>query len=118
MVIRMTGHSLYVGLERAEKLWALKSGLRIPLAAIESIEYTSEKPRLQGTWRRRYLSVPGVVLAGTYSERGTKEFWLLRMRRPGMLSIHIKPGMLKHSRLRLTCSPALASKVMQWWYSH
>ncbi len=67
---------LVVNVEGADKLWALKSSLQIPLEHVTGIRMDSEVAkgwyhgvRLPGT------NLPGVITAGTYYRDGKKVFW-------------------------------------------
>jgi hypothetical protein len=60
----------------ADKLWAFKSSLEIPLVHIASVRADSETARgwyhgirLPGT------NVPGVITAGTFYQDGKRVFW-------------------------------------------
>jgi len=60
----------------ADKLWALKSTLEIPLAHIAGVRADSEIAR--GWWhgvRMPGTNVPGVLTAGTFYQDGKKIFW-------------------------------------------
>ena len=60
----------------ADKLWALKSTLEIPLAHIASIRANPEVAR---GWyhgiRMPGTNVPGVITAGTFYQDGKRVFW-------------------------------------------
>ena len=60
----------------ADKLWAFKSSLEIPLVHIAGVRADPEVAcgwyhgiRMQGT------NVPGVITAGTFSQDGRRVFW-------------------------------------------
>ena len=60
----------------ADKLWAFKSSLEIPLAHIAKIR---EDPAIAHGWyhglRMPGTSIPGVITAGTFYEDGKRVFW-------------------------------------------
>lgn len=60
----------------ADKLWALKSSLEIPLVHIVSVRADPEIAR--GWWhgiRMPGTNVPGVITAGTFYQHGKRVFW-------------------------------------------
>ena len=62
--------------EGVDKLWALKSCLKIPLAHIREVRLDAEAAR--GWWHRlRTLgtNLPGVITAGTFYQHGKRVFW-------------------------------------------
>ena len=63
-------------IEGADKLWALKSRLEIPLAHIRAVRADAEAAR--GWWhglRAPGTNVPGVITAGTFYQHGRRVFW-------------------------------------------
>jgi len=60
----------------ADKLWALKSSLEIPLVHIASVRADAEVAR--AWWHGIRLpgtNVPGVITAGTFYQDGKRVFW-------------------------------------------
>jgi hypothetical protein len=60
----------------ADKLWAFKSSLEIPLAHIAGVQADSEVAR--GWWhgiRMPGTHLPGVIMAGTFYQDGNRVFW-------------------------------------------
>ena len=60
----------------ADKLWAFKSSLEIPLAHIAAVRADPEAAR--GWWhgiRMPGTNVPGVITAGTFYQHGKRMFW-------------------------------------------
>ena len=60
----------------ADKLWALKSSLEIPLVHIRGVRVDAEVAR--GWWhgiRMPGTNVPGVITAGTFYQDGKRVFW-------------------------------------------
>lgn len=67
---------MLVNVEGADKLWALKGSLEIPLEHITGIRMD---PEIAKGWchgvRFPGTNVPGVITAGTYYQDGKKVFW-------------------------------------------
>ena len=62
--------------EGVDKLWALKSCLKIPLAHIRDVRLDAEAAR--GWWhglRTLGTNLPGVITAGTFYQHGKRIFW-------------------------------------------
>jgi hypothetical protein len=60
----------------ADKLWAFKSSLEIPLAHIAGVRADAEVAR--GWWhgiRMPGTNMPGVITAGTFYQHGNRVFW-------------------------------------------
>ncbi len=60
----------------ADKLWALKSSLEIPLQHIAGIR--ADPSVAQGWWhgiRMPGTNIPGVLTAGTFYQHGKRVFW-------------------------------------------
>src|SRR5215211_6864192 len=66
-----------ISMEGMGKVWALKSGLTIPLAHVRAVQVAPPNLRPRGL-RAPGTSLPGVFNAGTWRGRGTKEFWNVR----------------------------------------
>jgi hypothetical protein len=60
----------------ADKLWALKSSLEIPLVHVAGVR---ADPEIARGWyhgiRMPGTNVPGVITAGTFSQDGKRVFW-------------------------------------------
>lgn len=113
-----TDDALTIHLEGAEKLWALKSRMRLSKQKIMQIDYVPTRPTMQDFWG--YFRIPGTslpwfFLAGTYRRKGMKEFWYLRMRTAGMLVVDLKPPVNGYTRVRVTCKPEIAQSLVEWW---
>jgi len=74
--VRVFGDKLVLNIEGADKLWALKSSLEIPLQHVVSVKADPEAAngwyhgiRLPGT------NIPGVLTAGTFYQDGKRVFW-------------------------------------------
>ena len=110
---------LTVTFEGFERLWALKHRLQIPQHAITGVDYIAQQPTMQdfaGYLRFPGTAVPWHFLAGSYRKKDTREFWYVKMRQPGMLVLHLKPGSFYYDRIRLTCSPEIAQSIADWWH--
>ncbi len=60
----------------ADKLWALKSSLEIPLQHIAGVRADSSIARgWWHGWRMPGTNVPGVITAGTFYQDGKRVFW-------------------------------------------
>jgi hypothetical protein len=60
----------------ADKLWALKSSLEIPLAHVAGVRADPEVAH--GWWHGLRLpgtNIPGVITAGTFYQQGKRVFW-------------------------------------------
>lgn len=111
-------NQLTIKLEGLEQLWALKRRIQIPHYAILAIDFVAQEPAMQdfrGYLRFPGASVPWRFLAGSYRRHGKREFWYIRMRQPGLLTITLKPGTLNYDKVRVTCSPEDAQNVTDWW---
>ena len=76
MDLSIAGGKLTLHVRGADKLWAFKSSLEIPLVHIAAVRADPEAARgwyhgvrLPGT------SVPGVITAGTFYQDGKRVFW-------------------------------------------
>lgn len=118
MKIIPESNQLTIQLEGMEQLWALKRRLEIPHYAISQVDYAPTQPTMQdlwGYWRVPGTSVPGLFLAGSYRRHGEREFWYLKMRTPGALTLYLKSDTTPYDKIRLTCSPEVAQAVKDWW---
>jgi hypothetical protein len=67
---------LKIHVKGADKLWAFKSSLEIPLAHIAGVR--SDPTIAEGWWKGIRLpgtNLPGVITAGTFYQHGKKVFW-------------------------------------------
>ncbi len=74
--LTITEGKLILNVRGADKLWALKSSLEVPLAHIAGVRADSEVAR--GWWhgiRMPGTNVPGVITAGTFYKDGKRVFW-------------------------------------------
>jgi hypothetical protein len=74
--IDVKGDSLIVDIEGADKLWALKSRLEIPLANVVGADTAEAEARewLHGI-RLGGTHIPGVISAGRFYSHGKWVFW-------------------------------------------
>ncbi len=70
------GGTLILEVEGADKFWALKSRLSIPLAHITGVRLDDEivKEWWHG-FRLPGSNLPGVITAGTFYQQGKRVFW-------------------------------------------
>ena len=74
--LSVAGGKLTLHVMGADKLWALKSSLEIPLAHIAGVRADPDVAR--GWWhgmRMPGTNVPGVITAGTFYQDGKRIFW-------------------------------------------
>ncbi len=74
--LSISGGNLVLNVRGADKLWALKSSLEIPLAHI--VEIKSDPAAARGWWhgiRMPGTNIPGVLTAGTFYQSGKRVFW-------------------------------------------
>jgi hypothetical protein len=112
------GKNLTIRLEGMEKMWALKSSIEIPQAAVLEVDYSPQRPTMQDFWG--YLRIPGTsvpwrFLAGTFWHKGEREFWFVRIRHMGVLLVELKPDAFPYRRIRISCDPETAQAVADWW---
>jgi hypothetical protein len=74
--INVEGDLLAVHIEGADKLWALKSRLEIPIANVTGVHSAEDEARqwLHGI-RLVGMHIPGVVSAGRFYSHGKWMFW-------------------------------------------
>lgn len=109
---------LIIRLEGMEKLWALKGRLQIPRFAVLEVDYIAQRPLMQDFWG--YVRIPGTslpwrFLAGTFWRKGQREFWFVRLRHQGVMTIDLKPGTFPYRRLRISCDAETAQAISDWW---
>lgn len=61
-----------VGLVR---VWALSTGIDVPITAVVDVGVHPRKGLLRG-WRAPGTHLPGVMTAGTFRSRGEKDLWM------------------------------------------
>ena len=74
--LHMENGNLVINVEGADKVWALKSHLTIPLMHITSVKYEPEVAK--GWWHGFKLpgtNLPGVITAGTFYQNKEWTFW-------------------------------------------
>jgi hypothetical protein len=62
-----------VGLVR---LWALHSGINVPVTSIADVGVSNRKDLVK-KWRSPGTHLPGVMTAGTFRSHGTKDLWMV-----------------------------------------
>ncbi len=74
--LSIAGTNLILHVRGADRLWALKSSLEIPLAHIAGIR---ADPNVATGWyhgiRAPGTNIPGVITAGTFFQHGQRIFW-------------------------------------------
>ena len=74
--LSFSGGNLVLYVRGADKLWAFKSSLEIPLAHVAEIR---ADPAIAHAWwhgiRMPGTSIPGVLTAGTFYRDGKRVFW-------------------------------------------
>ena len=71
-----SGDTLVLRVEGADKLWALKSSLEIPLAHITGVR--ADPDAASGWWhglKTLGTNLPGVITAGSFYQDGRRVFW-------------------------------------------
>ena len=71
--LSISGGNLLLHVQGADRLWALKSSLEIPLQHVAGIRAIA-----RGWWhgiRMPGTSIPGVITAGTFYQHGQRVFW-------------------------------------------
>jgi hypothetical protein len=74
--LSISNGNLTLHVHGADKLWALKSSLEIPLAHITAIK--ADPSVAHGWWhglRMPGTNIPGVLTAGTFYQDGKRVFW-------------------------------------------
>ena len=59
------------------RLWALKSEVRVPLSQVSDVRVDVPRRSLPSGFRVPGTYVPGLIQAGTYRRRGETSFWLV-----------------------------------------
>ena len=72
--IEISGDELVIHVEGCDKLWALKSELRIPLAHVEGVDRAGDAVREWPGLRAPGTSIPGFI-AGTFYANDGRAFW-------------------------------------------
>jgi hypothetical protein len=74
--LSFSGGNLVLHVRGADKLWAFKSSLEIPLVHVAEIR---AEPAIAHAWwhgiRMPGTSIPGVLTAGTFYQDGRRVFW-------------------------------------------
>jgi len=74
--LSISGGNLELQVQGADKLWALKSSLEIPLRHVAGIR--ADPSVAHGWWHGIRLpgtNIPGVLTAGTFYQHGKRVFW-------------------------------------------
>ncbi len=74
--LSIEGGSLMLHVRGADKLWAFKSSLEIPLQHVVGIRADPSVARgWRHGWRVPGTNLPGVITAGTFYQDGKRVFW-------------------------------------------
>jgi len=74
--LSISGGNLLVNVRGADKLWAFKSSLEIPLQHVAGIRADPSVARgWWHGWRIPGTNIPGVITAGTFYQDGKRVFW-------------------------------------------
>ena len=74
--LSISGGNLRLDVRGADKLWALKSSLEIPLQHVAGIRTDPEIAwGWWHGWRLPGTNIPGVITAGTFYQHGKRVFW-------------------------------------------
>jgi len=76
VTLEVQNSNLLLHVQGADKLWAFKSKLEIPLRHITGVR--ADPSVAHGWWRGLKLpgtNVPGVITAGTFYQHGRRVFW-------------------------------------------
>ena len=74
--LSISGGNLLLHVQGADRLWALKSSLEIPLQHVAGIR--ADPSIARGWWHGIKMpgtSIPGVITAGTFYQHGQRVFW-------------------------------------------
>ena len=74
--LSISGGNLLLHVQGADRLWALKSSLEIPLQHVAGIR--ADPSIAHGWWHGFKLAgttLPGVITAGTFYQHGQRVFW-------------------------------------------
>ena len=74
--LSISGGNLVLHVRGADKLWAFKSSLEIPIAHV--VEIRADPSIAHGWWhgiRMPGTNIPGVLTAGTFYQDGKRVFW-------------------------------------------
>jgi len=78
--ISIDRNHLTVEVHGADKLWALKSRLTIPLKHVRGATADPGMAREPKGFRGPVTHLPGVIVAGTFHQDGQKVFWDVQTR--------------------------------------
>ncbi len=73
--ISIDGSDLVVEVQGMDKLWSLKSKLRIPLAHVRGATADPVIIDQPLGWKVAGSRIPGVIVAGTFRQDGKRVFW-------------------------------------------
>jgi hypothetical protein len=96
-----------VGLVR---VWALSTGINVPITAVVDVGVHPRKGLLRG-WRAPGTHLPGVMTAGTFRSRGEKDLWMAG-RAEQVLVIELHGETYRHVIVQVE-DPAAATEALR-----
>ena len=96
-----------VGLVR---VWALSTGINVPITAVVDVGVHPRKGLLRG-WRAPGTYLPGVMTAGTFRSRGEKDLWMAG-RAEQVLVIELHGETYRHVIVQVE-DPAAATEALR-----
>lgn len=108
--VTIDGRYLRISLEGMDKVWALKGDLDIPLDQIETVTVAPDELKPQGL-RAPGTALPGVIYAGTWRGRSTKEFWNVRRDQSKVLVLDLTGGEYTRIAIEVDDPVALAAEI-------
>ncbi len=86
VAIDVVGDELVVSMSSWDRIWTLRRSISVPTASVTRIDVAFRQPLMeQAGLRVRGSSIPGLILAGTYTvwssfrqHEGERQFWLVQ----------------------------------------
>ena len=80
VAVDVSGGEVAVRIGGIDRLWALTSGLRVPLDAVRGARVVDKRKAMAGASRLRLPGTywPGVIRAGSYGFGDRRELWCVR----------------------------------------
>lgn len=112
-------NDLLIEMQGMEKFWTMKSKITLPRTSIADIEYDPSLPPRKALalpfFKFPGSVLPGIMFAGTFIKPGERDFWYIRMKNAGVISITTKKGSFSYDRIMLSCTPEIAQDIADWW---
>src|SRR5438046_1354251 len=74
--VTVKGRAVVIVPKGLNRLWAVKSFIRVPLTAVAAARRGPDARSLPRGLRMPGTAVPGLIIAGTYRRSGHRSFWL------------------------------------------